>query len=75
MKDIHTIKSTDPNQYSFLQMLYDVAVQRVSSPEFVRVSPPPDSKTPYDLLNVWGLEMLQMGLDMAEELTELLKDE
>ena len=51
--------------------LYDIATERVNDPEFERVAPPPQDKTPGALINAWGVECFRLGFEMGLKLAQL----
>ena len=60
-----TLKERDPQAFAELVELYDFATERVIDPEFERVAPPPQDKTPGALMNAWGIECFKLGLEMG----------
>ena len=66
-----TLKERDPQEFAGLMGLYDIAIERVNDPEFERVAPPPQDKTPGALINAWGVECFRLGFEMCLKLAQL----
>ncbi len=65
-----TLKERDPEEYAALCVFYDAAVEKISDPNFERVQPPPQDKTPFALIDAWGIECFRLGFEMACQLTD-----
>lgn len=65
-----TLADTEPRYLELIMGLNDAAYARMDAPDFVRVLPPPEDKTPGNLIYAWGVEMLRQGFELALELFE-----
>lgn len=66
-----TLADTEPRYLELIMGLNEAAYTRMDAPDFVRVlPPPPEDKTPGNLIYCWGVEMLRLGFELAVELFE-----
>lgn len=63
-----TMEDVSPETFGFIMALNEKAYERLDDPDFVRVLPPPDEKTPAALIYSWGIEMLRLGFELAAEM-------
>ncbi len=70
-KKVRTMQEEQPEEFAFLLALHAAALERMEKPDFVQVLPPPEDKSPGNLIYAWGLEMLRLGLDLGTELMEI----
>lgn len=65
-----TLKERDPQEFEGLMGLYNIAIENVNDPEFERVAPPPQDKTPGALINAWGVGCFRLGFEMSLKLAQ-----
>lgn len=71
MQESRTLQEEQPEEFAFLLALHAAALERMEKTDFVRVLPPPEDKSPANLIQAWGLEMFHLGLDLGTELMEI----
>lgn len=73
MQEPRTLQEEQPEEFAFLLALHAAALERLEKTDFVRVLPPPEDKSPANLIQAWGLEMFRLGLDLGTELMEIAR--
>lgn len=67
-----TLATVDKEYFALVMSAHEAAFDKINSEDFVRVLPPPDEKTPGNLIYSWGVEMFRLGLEAGFELAEIL---
>ncbi|MBQ7385015.1 MAG: hypothetical protein IJW04_00725 [Ruminococcus sp.] len=67
---MQTLKDRDPQEFAGLVGLYHLAIEQVNAPDYERVAPPPQDKTPGALIDAWGLECFKLGFEMGIQLAQ-----
>lgn len=67
---MQTLKDRDPQEFAGLVGLYNLAIEQVSAPDYERTAPPPQDKTPFALIDAWGLECFKLGFEMGSQLAQ-----
>ena len=70
MNNTKTLADVEPRYFEMIMGLNEAAYERIAAPDFVRVLPPPEDKTPGNLIYAWGIEMLRVGFELAIELLD-----
>lgn len=70
MDKTKTLADVEPRYFEMIMGLSEAACERIDAPDFVRVLPPPEDKTPGNLIYAWGIEMLRAGFELAVELLD-----
>ena len=70
-KKVRTLQEEQPEEFACLLMLHAAAIEKMEKTDFVRVLPPPEDKSPANLIQAWGLELFRLGLDLGTELMEI----
>lgn len=70
MDKTKTLADVEPRYFEMIMGLSEAACERIGAPDFVRVLPPPEDKTPGNLIYAWGIEMLRAGFELAVELLD-----
>lgn len=71
MDKTKTLADVEPRYFEMIMGLSEAACERIDAPDFVRVlPPPPEDKTPGNLIYAWGIEMLRAGFELAVELLD-----
>lgn len=63
-----SLEDVQPEYLAIILSLHDEAFTRMADPDFIRVLPPPEDKTPGSLIYAWGIEMLRLGFELGVEL-------
>lgn len=70
--DEKTVAEVDSEYFALIMAAHDAAYDKIGSPDFVRMLPPPDKKTPANLIYAWGIELFRLGYEAGFELAERL---
>ena len=70
MDKTKTLADVEPRYFEMIMGLNEAAYERIGAPDFVRVLPPPEDKTPGNLIYAWGIEMLRAGFELAIDLLD-----
>lgn len=63
-----TLADIAPEDFALVMAFNEKAYERLGNPEFVRVLPPPEDKTPGNLIYAFGVEMLRLGMELTLEM-------
>ena len=64
-----TLADIAPEDFALVMAFSEKAYERLGSPGFVRVlPPPPEDKTPGNLIYAFGVEMLRLGMELTLEM-------
>lgn len=63
-----TLADIAPEDFALVMAFNEKAYERLGSPDFVRVLPPPEDKTPGNLIYAFGVEMLRLGIELTLEM-------
>lgn len=64
-----TLADIAPEDFAMVIAFSEKAYERLGAPDFVRVlPPPPENKTPGNLIYAFGVEMLRLGIELTLEM-------
>lgn len=63
-----TLADIAPEDFALVMAFNEKAYERPDNPDFVRVLPPPEDKTPGNLIYAFGVEMLRLGMELTLEM-------
>lgn len=63
-----TLADIAPEDFATVMAFSEKAYERLGAPDFVRVLPPPENKTPGNLIYAFGVEMLRLGIELTLEM-------
>lgn len=63
-----TLADIAPEDFAVVMAFSEKAYERLGAPDFVRVLPPPEDKTPGNLIYAFGVEMLRLGIELTLEM-------
>lgn len=63
-----TLADIAPEDFALVMAFNEKAYERLDNPDFVRVLPPPEDKTPGNLIYAFGVEMLRLGMELTLEM-------
>lgn len=63
-----TLADSAPEDFAMVMAFNEKAYERLGAPDFVRVLPPPENKTPGNLIYAFGVEMLRLGIELTLEM-------
>lgn len=69
-----TLAAVDSEYFALIMSAHEAAFDKIASPEYVPVLPPPDDKSPGSLIQAWGLEMFRVGFETGFDLADKLSN-
>lgn len=63
-----TLADIAPEDFALVMSFNEKAYERLDNPDFIRVLPPPEDKTPGNLIYAFGVEMLRLGMELTLEM-------